>query len=62
MCWVPSERRPGMSRPSGLRYRETSGFSWDNHKGANIVGAAAEQVWKEYVGKKYIFAHYTTLA
>ncbi|KAG9312370.1 hypothetical protein JVU11DRAFT_6743 [Chiua virens] len=34
------------------RYCETSGFSWDNHKGANIVGAAAEQVWKEYVGKK----------
>lgn len=33
-------------------YRSQSGFHWDNDHGANIVGDAADTVWKAYLKTK----------
>ena len=33
-------------------YRNQSGVHWDNERGANIVGEAADIVWKAYLKTK----------
>ncbi|KAG0692149.1 hypothetical protein DFH29DRAFT_779771, partial [Suillus ampliporus] len=32
-------------------YRNRSGCHWDNERGANIQGPAAEAVWEEYISR-----------
>ena len=34
------------------KYRNQSGFHWDNSRGANIVGTDAKSVWASYLQPK----------